>query len=67
MFQSEEKILEVSAPKVMQSAAGFYIGSDCLCEVYKDDGSVDYTYRCPYDRYSGYMSETQANQYLENS
>ena len=59
MIQS--KIIKVSEPKVMQSAAGFYIG--CSCTSKFPDG---YEFEEPYCRDSGYFAtEDEASKYLE--
>lgn len=55
-----DKILTVSRPKVMQSAAGYYVG--CSCEVKYDDGSI---HEEPYCRDSGYFeTKEKASLYL---
>lgn len=62
---SEDKILEVSPPKVMQSAAGFYIGASCQTELTYPDGEKQIITE-PYDRYSiYYASEAEAKYVLE--
>ena len=46
---SEDKVLEISTPKVMQSAAGFYVGASCQTELTYDDGEKQIITE-PYDR-----------------
>jgi hypothetical protein len=53
---NDDKILSVSEPKVMQSAAGYYIGLDCEVEYYWSDGTTSIG-KEPYDRLSGYFAE----------
>jgi hypothetical protein len=50
-----EKILEISNPMVLRSAAGYYIGELCLTEHTFSDGKVS-TFWLPYDRMSGYYA-----------
>ena len=47
--------MEVSEPIVMASAAGWYVGKIC-----KEDGFVQ-----PYDRYTEYMTQEQAQVCLD--
>lgn len=47
-------ILEISEPRILMSAAGYYIGRVCLSEV---DGHEFWE---PYDRLSDYMSHGEA-------
>lgn len=61
MFNSEDKILEISLPKVMQSAAGFYIGRSCETEITYQDGDKQIITE-PYDRHSGYYPTAEAAQ-----
>ena len=62
---SQDKILEISKPQVMQSAAGFYIGASCQTELTYDDGEKQIITE-PYDRYSGYYAtEAEAKYVLE--
>lgn len=56
MSMNEDKILSVSEPKVMQSAAGYYIGQSCTVEYYWNDGTTSIAQE-PYDRLSGYFAE----------
>ena len=59
--------LVISDEKVMQSAAGFYVGSDCW--EYKEDDQLwfgEWTGCFPYDRQSDYFSTREAAQeYLD--
>lgn len=62
---SEDKVLEISTPKVMQSAAGFYVGASCQTELTYDDGEKQIITE-PYDRYTGYYAtEAEAKYVLE--
>ena len=61
MFNSEDRILEISDLKVMQSAAGFYIGRSCQTELTYPDGDKQIITE-PYDRRSGYYGTAQAAQ-----
>ena len=62
---SQDKILEISKPQVMQSAAGFYIGASCQTELTYDNGEKQIITE-PYDRYSGYYAtEAEAKYVLE--
>lgn len=62
---SEDKVLEISTPKVMQSAAGFYVGTSCQTELTYDDGEKQIITE-PYDRYTGYYAtEAEAKYVLE--
>ena len=63
MFNSTDKVLKVSGPKVMQSAAGFYVGSDCLTELTYDDGDKQIITE-PYDRYTGYYATKKEATYV---
>ena len=49
--------MEVSAPIVMKSAAGWYVGAVC-----REDGMVQ-----PFDRYTYYMSLDEAHVELNSS
>ena len=49
------EMMEVSAPIVMASAAGWYVGKIC-----KEDGFVQ-----PYDRFTEYMTQEEAQKCLE--
>ena len=48
-------------PKVMQSAAGFYIGRSCETEITYEDGDKQIITE-PYDRHSGYYPSAEAAQ-----
>ena len=62
---SQDKVLEISKPQVMQSAAGFYIGASCQTELTWDNGDKQIITE-PYDRYSGYYAtEAEAKYVLE--
>ena len=61
MFNSEDKILEISEPKVMQSAAGFYIGRSCETEITYQNGDKQIITE-PYDRWGGYYPTAEAAQ-----
>lgn len=62
---SQDKVLEISKPQVMQSAAGFYIGASCQTELTYDNGEKQIITE-PYDRYSGYYAtEAEAKYVLE--
>ena len=62
---SQDKVLEISKPQVMQSAAGFYIGASCQTELTYDNGDKQIITE-PYDRYSGYYAtEAEAKYVLE--
>lgn len=52
----EDKVLSVSEPLVMESAAGYYIGQTCTVEYTRSDLTT-FTGQEPYDRLSGYFSE----------
>jgi hypothetical protein len=41
--------MNISEPKVMQSAAGYYVGASCITEDWPD-------FPQPYDRYTGYYA-----------
>ena len=56
MSMNDDKILSVSEPKVMQSAAGYYIGQSCEVEYYWTDGTTSVGQE-PYDRLSGYFAD----------
>lgn len=51
----DDKLLSVSEPKVMQSAAGFYIGKDCQVEYTWEDGETMVATE-PYTRMTTYYS-----------
>ena len=61
MFNSVDRVLEISDAKVMQSAAGFYIGRSCETEITYEDG-VKQIITEPYDRHSGYYPTAEAAQ-----
>ena len=64
MWKSEDKILSVSEPKVMESAAGFYVGLSCETELLWENGTTDVITE-PYDRLSGYFATAEeAGAYL---
>lgn len=64
-YNMKDKLLSVSEPKVMQSAAGFYIGKDCKVEYTWDDGETMIATE-PYTRLSGYFgTPEQAKEALE--
>jgi len=64
MWKSEDKILSVSEPKVMESAAGFYVGQSCETELLWENGTTDIITE-PYDRLSGYFATAEeAGAYL---
>lgn len=56
MSMNEDKILSVSEPKVMQSAAVYYIGQSCTVEYYWNDGTTSIGQE-PYDRFSEYFAD----------
>ena len=59
MFKtSSEEILSMSGPKVMQSAAGYYVGESCVTKYTYEDGQT-MTIEEPWDRYSGYFAEKE--------
>tara|TARA_B100001093_G_C26532883_1_gene886754 strand:+ start:493 stop:690 length:198 start_codon:yes stop_codon:yes gene_type:complete len=59
-----DEILSVSEPKVMQSAAGYYVGQSCEVKYTWEDGET-HVQSEPYDRLSGYFSTAEiANLYL---
>lgn len=58
MSMNDDKILSVSEPKVMQSAAGYYVGQSCEVEYYWTDGTTSVGTE-PYDRLSGYFATPQ--------
>lgn len=65
MFNSTDKVLKVSEPKVMQSAAGFYVGSECLTELTYANGDKQIITE-PYNRYTGYYAtKKEATELLE--
>ena len=41
--------MKISEPKVMQSAAGYYVGASCITDDWPD-------FPQPYDRYSDYFA-----------
>ena len=53
--ESSEEILSMSGPKVMQSAAGFYIGETCVTKYTYEDGET-MTIEEPWDRYTSYYA-----------
>jgi hypothetical protein len=55
MWNSDDKILSVSEPKVMESAAGFYVGQSCETELLWENGTTDVITE-PYDRLSAYLA-----------
>ena len=64
MWKSEDTILSVSEPKVMESAAGFYVGQSCETELLWENGTTDVITE-PYDRLSGYFATAEeAGAYL---
>ena len=54
-INSYGEMIEVSEPIVMASAAGWYVGAIC-----KEDGFIP-----PYDRYTQYMTNEQAQYCLD--
>ena len=54
----KEKVISISAPKVMESAAGFYIGETCVVKYFEEDGS-SYTIEEPWDRYTPYFKTAE--------
>jgi len=66
MFKTvSDEILSMSGPKVMQSAAGFYIGETCVCKYTYEDGTT-HTMEEPWDRYTSYYATAEeAEEILE--
>ena len=58
MWKSEDTVLSVSEPKVMESAAGFYVGQSCETELKWENGTTDIIVE-PYDRLSGYFATAE--------
>lgn len=54
----EDKLISVHGPKVMKSAAGYYIGHDCLVEYTFEDGKV-MTGPEPYNRLTTYYKSAE--------
>tara|TARA_B100000902_G_scaffold299863_1_gene287385 strand:- start:51 stop:251 length:201 start_codon:yes stop_codon:yes gene_type:complete len=61
-----EELLSISKPKVMQSAAGYYIGESCMVEYTWEDGEKQIIEE-PYDRYTGYFGNKEAAQNILES
>jgi hypothetical protein len=60
-----EQVISISNPKVMQSAAGYYIGTTCDTKMIYDNGMYDIMANAPYDRESNYFpTEAEAELYL---
>ena len=56
--ETSEEILSMSGPKVMQSAAGFYIGETCVTKYTYEDGE-SMTIEEPWDRYTPYFATAE--------
>lgn len=64
MFKTtSEEILSMSGPKVMQSAAGYYIGESCVTKYTYEDGET-MTITEPYDRYTSYYATREQAEYV---
>tara|TARA_B100001057_G_scaffold500814_1_gene618037 strand:- start:212 stop:430 length:219 start_codon:yes stop_codon:yes gene_type:complete len=64
--ESSEEILSMSGPKVMQSAAGFYIGESCVTKYTYEDGE-SMTIEEPWDRYTEYFATKEAAENIMES